>query len=140
MAESEHKEVAWREGLKHVEGSPDLALGLLREHTRRGVVEDGDEGERGGVELGGDGGLGGREGNDGGGGDAEVGRGGGVEEGLAEEEEEEDGGGEGGSEEGEETRVGGGRVFLPLGGGLEGLENPRLHGGECVLVDVKDAT
>lgn len=123
VAETEYEEVAWGEGLEDVEGASDLALGLLRERERGGVVEDGDEGEGCVVELGGDDGLRVCEAEGFGGVDAEAV---GVDEGVAEDEEEEESGGECGSEEGEKAGVGVGRVFL-LVGRLRGSEYPRLH-------------
>lgn len=128
VAETEYEEVAWGKGLEDVEGASNLALGLLRERERGGVVEDGDEGEGCVVELSGDGGLRVGEADGCGGGDAVVV---GVDEGVAEEEEEEESGGECGSEEGEKAGVGGGRVFL-LVEGLGGPEYQGLHVGRCV--------
>jgi len=130
VAKTEYEEVAWGEGLEDVKGASDLALGLLRERVRGGVVEDGDEGEGCGVELGGDGGLRVGEADGCGGGYAAVV---GVDEGVAEEEDDEESGGECGSEEGEKAGVGGGRVFL-LVGRLGGPEYPRLHVATCVLI------
>lgn len=121
VAESKDEEVAGREGLEHVEGSPDFSLGLLREVTRRRVVEDGDEGGGSGVKLGGNGGLGCREG-------LRCGAGGGrVEHYAAEVEEEDDGCGGGGGEDVEEAWVGSGRVFLLVGRLMRCLHDQGLH-------------
>lgn len=58
VAKPKDEEVAWREGLEHIEGSPNLIFGLLGNLTCRRVVEDGHEGARGSVKLGRDDGLG----------------------------------------------------------------------------------
>lgn len=53
VAEAEDEEVAGPDGLEGVEGDPDLGEGLLRDHARRGVVENGEELGRRRREIGG---------------------------------------------------------------------------------------